>query len=196
MSVLLACFLMKLCRGILTVAPQVLSDISFMAIFYFMLSDNFDLIVRDSMRSMEYAPKTYSSAGVVIGEDNNLLLVQEFGFFWGLPRGHIEPEESPIEAVRREIAEEAGITDLTEISELGSYTRYTFSKDGLPNFKEIKHITVFAFLTKQNQLSPSDRDITKAIWVDPERASSMLINKEDISFLEEAIVKLKKLNYL
>lgn len=148
------------------------------------------------MRFMEYVPKTYSSAGVVIGEDNNLLLVQEFGFFWGLPRGHIEPEESPIEAVRREIAEEAGITDLTEISELGSYVRSTYDEQGEPNYNEIKHITGYAFLTSQQDIAPRDSDITAAGWFNPEQAVSKLINREDITFLEAAIAKLRSLGYL
>jgi hypothetical protein len=37
-------------------------------------------------------PKTHSAGGIVINSQDQVLLVQEYGSYWGLPRGHIEYE--------------------------------------------------------------------------------------------------------
>lgn len=45
---------------------------------------------------------------------------------WGFPKGHVDPGESLLEAARREIAEEAGLTELDLREEVGevSYRFY------------------------------------------------------------------------
>ena len=41
-----------------------------------------------------YQHKTQSAGGVVLDAQGQILLVQEYGLYWGLPRGHVEPGES------------------------------------------------------------------------------------------------------
>jgi bis(5'-nucleosidyl)-tetraphosphatase len=139
---------------------------------------------------MENVPQTKSAGGIVINPDNQILLVQEFGEYWGLPRGHIEENEDALSTAEREIKEETGITELTKIADLGSYTRSTFDSNGLPNYNEMKHITHFAFRTTQTETSPQDSDITDIGWFDPKEAETMFINKEDIEFFRGAMRKI------
>lgn len=145
---------------------------------------------------MTAAPTTYSAGGIVINKNREILLVQEFGEYWGLPRGHVEEGEDALTAAIREIKEEAGITDLTKVAELGFYVRSTFDSDGQPNFAEIKHITHFAFLTEQLEATPRDKDITDLGWFAPAAAIAKFINREDIEFVTQSIKTLERLQLL
>lgn len=53
-------------------------------------------------------------AGAIVVKDGRLLLVQRgqwpFEYSWGLPAGYLEYDESPEEAVIREVREETGLT--------------------------------------------------------------------------------------
>jgi len=137
-------------------------------------------IMRDA--NNEQPNKTQSAGGVVLNSYGQVLIVQEYGYFWGLPRGHIERGESPEEAARREIHEEADISQLEYVADLGAYERSTFDKNGQDNNREIKHMTFFLFKTKEIILTPQDKNITDARWIDPEQMSSLLIHVKDKEF--------------
>ena len=67
-----------------------------------------------------------------------------------IPKGGIDPGESPEEAARREIVEEAGATGLTLIEKLGIEERLAFSK------KRWSVIHYFLFTTDNADLTPTD----------------------------------------
>lgn len=69
------------------------------------------------------------AAGAVVTharESTVLLLHERIEDRWGFPKGHVDPGESLLEAARREIREEAGLTDLDLREEVGevSYRFY------------------------------------------------------------------------
>jgi 8-oxo-dGTP pyrophosphatase MutT (NUDIX family) len=63
------------------------------------------------------AERETSAGGVVFrrGADHEVrfLLIRDSYRNWGLPKGHLKPDEPPADAARREVAEETGLGDLT-----------------------------------------------------------------------------------
>ena len=51
-----------------------------------------------------------SVAAVIINEKNEILLQEKYFEKWSLPAGMIEPNESPSEAIYREVLEETGLS--------------------------------------------------------------------------------------
>tara|TARA_Y100001956_G_C4088357_1_gene171745 strand:- start:179 stop:553 length:375 start_codon:yes stop_codon:yes gene_type:complete len=49
-------------------------------------------------------------AGVILNENRELLLQEKSDDKWSLPAGRIEPQESPVQALIREVSEETGLT--------------------------------------------------------------------------------------
>lgn len=69
------------------------------------------------------------AAGAVVAQTRGstvLVLHERTEDRWGFPKGHVDPGESLLEAARREIAEEAGLTELDLREEVGevSYRFY------------------------------------------------------------------------
>jgi len=69
------------------------------------------------------SPTAFGVAGVVEDTDGRVLLVRHsYKTGWALPGGGVDRGEPPAQAVRRELAEEVGLTG-GEVQFLGLYTR-------------------------------------------------------------------------
>jgi 8-oxo-dGTP pyrophosphatase MutT (NUDIX family) len=53
-----------------------------------------------------------------VGSELLVLLIRDPYANWGLPKGHVEAGETPVQAALREVAEETGLTDLRPVREL------------------------------------------------------------------------------
>ena len=122
--------------------------------------------------------KTVSAGGIILRE-GKVVLVNQYKSSWSLPKGHVEEGEKPLEAAKREILEECGLTDLELVKELPPYQR---SGRSSLNKKEMKTIIMFLFHTKQKDLKPIDKAISEAVWVKKEDAAAMLTRREDKEF--------------
>ena len=125
---------------------------------------------------------THSAGGVVLNPHGQVLVVSQRGRSWSLPKGHLEKGEEPLEAAKREIYEETGVSQLTLIQELGSYHRYKLSKNGMDDPKELKTITLYLFATQQMELKPIDPKHPEAIWTHPESVIKLLSHPKDKEF--------------
>ena len=56
--------------------------------------------------------RTQSAGGVVLNKKNEVLVVNQRGNSWSLPKGHIEDGEDKIQTAKREVYEESGINQL------------------------------------------------------------------------------------
>src|SRR3989338_997796 len=109
---------------------------------------------------------TRSAGGVVLSCRGEVLVVNQRGNSWSLPKGHIDKGETSLEAAQREIYEESGIQKLLYIKKLGAYKRYHIGKDSRYDDKtELKSITIFLFKTNEEDLKPRDPHNPEARWV-------------------------------
>jgi 8-oxo-dGTP pyrophosphatase MutT (NUDIX family) len=106
---------------------------------------------------------------------------------WSFPKGKLNPGESELEAAKREIGEETGVTDLTVVQELGSYERYSIAKDGVSEIKDwgLRKRTIFLFTTRQTEVQSHDPDneISQVRWVTLDEALQLLTHPKDKEFL-------------
>jgi ADP-ribose pyrophosphatase YjhB (NUDIX family) len=125
---------------------------------------------------------TESAGGVVVNPEGRVLLVSQHGTSWSLPKGHLEAGETPLEAARREIREESGVSRLELVRPLGSYSRHRLGADGGEDGSELKTIHLFLFKTDDTELAPLDPDNPEARWVEPERVAGLLTHAKDREF--------------
>jgi 8-oxo-dGTP pyrophosphatase MutT (NUDIX family) len=105
-----------------------------------------------------------SSGGVVFrrnGEGLAFLLIRDPYDNWGLPKGHIEGDESPVDAAVREVAEETGLSNVAVVAELPTIDWY-FRDRG-----RLVHKICHFYLVESADGEPvpqHDEGITECIW--------------------------------
>ena len=140
---------------------------------------------------------TQTAGGVVLNQEGLVLVVSQNGNSWSLPKGHIDSGEDKLQAAKREIYEESGISELELIKELDSYERYKIGLDGGEDKSELKTIFMFLFKTTQEELKPIDPANPEAVWVKKEKVAELLTHKKDKEFfltIMDEIVKVMNLN--
>lgn len=126
--------------------------------------------------------KTETAGGVVISKKRKVLVVNQRGRTWSLPKGHIEEGEDAKTAAIREIEEETGILRLNFVKPLGSYSRYKIGLDGRDDTSELKEIHMFLFTTDELKLAPQDPNHPEARWVHPDDVEALLTHPKDKLF--------------
>lgn len=129
---------------------------------------------------------THSAGGVIRNARGEIALVRHNGWFWGFPKGHVDPGETILQAARREIQEEVGLRDLTLIRELPEYTRYKAGDDEKPEEeRERKTIHLFLFDTTEEAFHLTDPRHDEARWLPVGDVGSLLSNEEDRAWFAE-----------
>jgi 8-oxo-dGTP pyrophosphatase MutT (NUDIX family) len=138
--------------------------------------------------------KRYTAGAVVVGPKGLVVVVNQNGVSWSLPKGGIEKGETAQAAATREVMEETGITKLDFVDELGTYQRLRIGKGGKGEDKTdlIRVITIFLCATAQENLAPQDPDNPEARWVEPDKVSSLLTHPKDKEFYSNALPRVKK----
>lgn len=127
--------------------------------------------------------RTISAGGVVLNTKRQVLVVNQRGNSWSLPKGHLDPGEQLLDAARREIHEEAGVADVELVHYLGSYERYRIGKAGGEDRTEAKELHFFLFTSNQQRLVPVDAEHhPEARWVSPDQVAAMLTHPRDREF--------------
>lgn len=126
-----------------------------------------------------------SGGGVVLNSEGMVLVVNQRGVHWSLPKGHVDDGEDAITAAKREIYEESGLLQegLTFIKKLGSYKRFRLGKDEPEDRTELKTIILFMFHTSHNgELHPIDAHNPEARWVPRSEVANLLSHPKDKAF--------------
>jgi len=157
-------------------------------------SEHFRIIsIENSQKTKEYLLKnamgdkiltTKTAGGVVINRDGKVLIVNQEGTSWSLPKGHIEDDETALDAAQREIYEESGIKDLEFIKKLGTYRRHKINKNGEDDTSELKTIQIFLLKTEERKTQPIDHRNPEIKWLDKNDVSNWLTHRKDKEFFE------------
>ncbi|HVF25523.1 MAG TPA: NUDIX hydrolase [Anaerolineales bacterium] len=104
---------------------------------------------------------------------------------WQLPKGIVDPGESPEGTAVREVREEAGIeTDLLSLIETIEYW-YRSTKYGKPvRFHKFVHFYLLQY--RRGDVSDHDHEVAEAHWVSFEEAIEMLEFKSEREVVEKA----------
>jgi len=90
------------------------------------------------------------------------LVINQHYEYWGLPKGHREGNETPVQTAIRELEEEVGITDCEIISKKEFIQKYQFEKDG----KIVARINTFHIGFVDNmQVATDNREVVEAKWL-------------------------------
>ena len=120
------------------------------------------------------ARQELSAGGVVfrlINDAPHYLLIHDAHRNWGFPKGHLRKGESPLDAARREVAEETGLADLALHYDLDSID-WSFRSRGRLIHKQCHF---YLFESPQGRVVPQrDEGITYCGWFEATEASRKL----------------------
>lgn len=116
----------------------------------YIAKNKFIKIFNNSLLEIEKRTKEeFCVSAVVVFKDKYLLLYDENWHHYVLPQGHINPKESPLDAIFREIKEETGYYNLQLLGKLQNY-RYSYIRGG---HIVVKNIQPYIFrLTKLKRI--------------------------------------------
>ncbi len=105
---------------------------------------------------------------------------------WQLPKGIIDPGETPEIAALREVREEAGID--CELLEPLKVIEYWFSADREGVWTKIhKFVHFFLMEYQTGDVADHDHEVAEARWVTPEEANQMLTFEAERNVVELAL---------
>jgi len=111
---------------------------------------------------------------------------------WQLPKGIVDPGESPEITAVREVREEAGIeTDLPSLIETIEYW-YRSTKYGKPvRFHKFVHFYLLSY--RSGDVTEHDHEVAEARWVSFEEAMEMLVFKSERKVVQKAKEMIEKM---
>ena len=99
-----------------------------------------------------------------------------------LPKGHVDPGETPPQAAQREVREEAGV-DTTLVDELGE-VRYWYQREGR---RIAKLVTFFLFEYAGGDVADHDAEVEEARWIPLEEALHQLTYRGEREMVQRAL---------
>tara|TARA_Y100001970_G_scaffold132575_1_gene163620 strand:+ start:8533 stop:8961 length:429 start_codon:yes stop_codon:yes gene_type:complete len=127
------------------------------------------------------------AGAIIINKNNEVAVVNQNHDSWSLPKGHIDPGETKIDAAKRELYEETGIKNATLIKYIGEYGRYRIGLDGKDDKSEHKTIFIYLFKSNQKILKPIDPHNPEAKWVPYQKVEKILTHPNDREFYKQQI---------
>jgi 8-oxo-dGTP pyrophosphatase MutT (NUDIX family) len=134
------------------------------------------------------ATSTEVSAGGVVLRDGQVAVIvptrraADGRKVLALPKGHVDPGETPAQAAQREVREEAGV-ETRLVGRLGE-VRYWYQRDGR---RIAKLVTFFLFDYLAGDVADHDAEVEEARWIAPEEALATLTYKGEREMVERAL---------
>ncbi len=127
-------------------------------------------------------------AYAVLLRDNRMLITRQDTpeSEFQLPGGGIDPDESPLQALHREVCEETG-WHIANPRRLGSFRRFTY----MPEYGFWAEKLCHVYLARPVlEIGPPTEAGHMAIWVPPSLATEMLTNEGDRHFTQYILGRL------
>ncbi len=147
---------------------------------------------RSSGRRSAPGARELSAGGVVVRGDRVVVIVPtrraaDGSRVLALPKGHVDPGESPIEAATREVREETGVV-AEPVGELGE-SRYWYRRDGRTIGKTV---TFYLFSYVSGDTADHDDEVQEARWIDLRHALTELTYEGERGMIARAIAQLEE----
>ncbi|HXM86567.1 MAG TPA: NUDIX domain-containing protein [Solirubrobacteraceae bacterium] len=133
-----------------------------------------------------------SAGGVVVRGEEIVVIVptrlaSDGSKVLALPKGHIDPGETPIQAATREVREETGIVG-EPVLELGE-ARYWYRRDGqtIP-----KSVVFFLFEFVEGDTDDHDDEVEQARWITLAQAKAQLSHAAEREMVDRALAHLEE----
>ena len=104
-----------------------------------------------------------------------------------LPKGHVDPGETPPQAAAREVREEAGV-EAELVEKLGD-VRYWYQRDGR---RIAKVVSFYLFDYRSGDPADHDAEVEVAQWISLERAMRELSYRGEREMVERALTRVRR----
>jgi 8-oxo-dGTP pyrophosphatase MutT (NUDIX family) len=136
--------------------------------------------------------REFSAGGVVVRGDQVVVIVPtrraaDGSRVLSLPKGHVDPGETPLQAAEREVREEAGVV-AELVRELGE-SRYWYRRDGRTIGKSV-HFYLFRYV--RGKTADHDEEVEEARWIPLEEAEKKLTYPAEREMVTRALEYLKE----
>ncbi|HKK75092.1 MAG TPA: NUDIX hydrolase [Saprospiraceae bacterium] len=130
--------------------------------YVYLYSEDYDQLVADFKSHFRLIE---AAGGLVFNQDEEILAIFRRGS-WDLPKGKIDPGETPPVAAVREVQEETGLQKVS----LGEHLIDTYHTYRLKSGKRVLKRTYWYLMrsSKQDLIPQTEEDIEKALWIGPE----------------------------
>jgi 8-oxo-dGTP pyrophosphatase MutT (NUDIX family) len=143
-------------------------------------------------RSSNGKPQEFSAGGVVVRGEEVVVIVPtrraaDGSRVLALPKGHVDPGETPVQAAQREVREEAGV--LAEpVRELGE-SHYWYRRDGRTIAKAV---CFFLFRYLSGDTEDHDDEVEEARWIPLREAQTALSYPAERKIVARALACLEE----
>jgi 8-oxo-dGTP pyrophosphatase MutT (NUDIX family) len=136
--------------------------------------------------------REFSAGGVVVRDEQVVVIVPtrraaDGSRVLALPKGHVDPGETPVQAAEREVREETGVV-AAPVTELGE-TRYWYRRDGRTIGKSV---AFFLFEYREGDIRDHDDEVEEVRWIPIEQAERELSHSAEREMVSLALAYLRK----
>jgi 8-oxo-dGTP pyrophosphatase MutT (NUDIX family) len=151
-----------------------------------------------SKRRRSSAPQEISAGGVVVRgeprlEDEQVVVIvptrraPDGSRVLALPKGHVDPGETPLQAAEREVREETGIV-AEPVRELGE-ARYWYRREGRSISKAV---SFYLFSYVEGDTADHDDEVEEARWIGLQEAQTALSHASEREMVVRALACLEE----